>query len=317
MINYTRAFDLAWERMMVILFRPFNLGKWFTIGFSAFLAGLLSGGNGFQGSFNQNSFNRSNWSASYSTNLNQLNNNVSQAVASMQTGFTVIAVVLIFAFVIALVLLFFWLGSRGQFLLLDNVVRNRGAIAWPWQTYARLGNSLFGFYLLYTVISMVILLPITILGLVSVVPLLRQHRWPDSSELPLYVILGLLYLLLIFTINVILFLFRELGVPLMFRRNLLARSAFAEMWRLIRRHPGSIIAFVLLRIALFLALIIVSVIACCATCCIGTLPYLGTVALLPALLYIKCFTLDFLAQFGPEYDVWTIDVPPAMGAPVA
>ena len=37
MINFTQAFDLAWERMLVILFRPFDLGKWFVIGFSAFL----------------------------------------------------------------------------------------------------------------------------------------------------------------------------------------------------------------------------------------------------------------------------------------
>ncbi len=53
MINFTRAFDSAWERMSIILFRPFDLGKWFVIGFGAFLAGLLSGGNGFNSSYNQ------------------------------------------------------------------------------------------------------------------------------------------------------------------------------------------------------------------------------------------------------------------------
>ena len=65
----------------------------------------------------------------------------------------------------------------------------------------------------------------------------------------------------------------------------------------------------LTRIALFVALVVLSVIACCFTCCIGALPYLGTVLLLPALIYIKCFTLDCLAQLGPDYDVWTVDVP--------
>jgi hypothetical protein len=314
MINFTRAFDLAWERMVVILFRPFDLGKWFTIGFSAFLAGLLSGGNGFSGgSYNQGSKNH--WSASYSSNLNQLNSNVSQAIASLQAGFTVIVFVLVFALTIALVLLVYWLGSRGQFLLLDNVVRNRGAIAWPWRTYVREGNSLFVFYLLFTIISLAILLPVTILGVFAGLPFFRAHHWPEGGELFLFIILGAVYLAVTFVLSVILFLFRELGVPLMFRHRMLARAAFVEMWRVVRLHPGSIILFVLLRIALFVALVVVSIIACCLTCCIEIVPYLGTVILLPAILYIKCFSLDFLAQFGPEYDVWTVDVPPAAEMP--
>ena len=52
MINFTRAFDTAWERMEIILFRPFDFGKWCAIGFSAFLAGFIHGGNGFNSSFN-------------------------------------------------------------------------------------------------------------------------------------------------------------------------------------------------------------------------------------------------------------------------
>ena len=315
MINFTRAFDLAWERMMVILFRPFDLGKWFTIGFSAFLAGLLSGGNGVSGSsYNPNALDKSHWSYSYSSNLNQLNNNVSQAITSLQAGFTAVAVVIFFAIVLAVVLLVCWIGARGQFLLLDNVVRNRGAISWPWQTYARQGNSLFGFYLLYSFIMMAILLPFTALGVFAALPLYRQHRWPEGAELPVYLVLGFAYLALTLFVYVLLFLFRELGVPLMFRRHLLARAAFVETWRLIRCHPGNMLLFVLLRLALFLALAVLSVMTCC--CCVGVIPYLGTVVLLPALLYIKCFTLDFLAQLGPEYDVWTVDVPPSAQIPL-
>jgi hypothetical protein len=31
---------------------------------------------------------------------------------------------------------------------------------------------------------------------------------------------------------------------------------------------------------------------------------------LPVLIFTRCFQLDCLAQFGPEYDVFTVDVPP-------
>ncbi len=326
MINFTRAFDSAWERMVVILFRPFDLGKWFVIGFGAFLAGLLSGGNGFSGSYRGN--NTGNWSSSYSSNfsgnfsnnlsgnlsnnLNQFNTQVSSALSGLQTGAMIFFIALAVILILGFVLLLYWLGARGQFLLLDNVVRNRGAVAWPWRAYARQGNSLFLFYLLYLLLTLVVIIPATVVGVVAALPLIRAHRWPEGGEVPAFILLGLVFLALLLAISVVLFLFRELGVPLMFRNGLLARPAFVEMWRLVTRHPGPIVLFVLLRIALFVALFVVSIIACCVTCCIGLVPYLGTVVLLPALLFIKCFTLDFLAQFGPEYDVWTVDVPPSV-----
>jgi hypothetical protein len=58
--------------------------------------------------------------------------------------------------------------------------------------------------------------------------------------------------------------------------------------------------------------VILSLVICCVTipcCCLGQWPYIGTVILLPVLVYVKCFTLDCLAQLGPEYNVWTVDVP--------
>ena len=264
MINFTRAFDLAWERMMVILFRPFELGKWFTIGFSAFLAGLLSGGNGFNSSFDRHSFDQSHWSASY--NVQNLNSNVSHAVTSLQTEFTVYTIAGIFAFVLGFIVLIYWLGARGQFLFLDNIVRNRGAVVEPWRVYRRHGNNLFCFYLLYVVVCLVVSAPLLVLGIVMGLPLYHQHRWPEGLEIPMFVALVLVYLSITIALSVVLFLFRELGVPLMFRHGLPAWDAFRETLNLIRRHPGSLALFILLRIALFLALVVICFIVCCFSC---------------------------------------------------
>ena len=316
MIDFTRAFDSAWERMHVILFRPFNFGKWCAIGFSAFLAGFLQGGNGFNSSFNTNSFNPNSFSKygggqSPKFDLHQFNANISHAVSGMQMGIIVLVALVTIVLVIGFILLFCWLGSRGQFLFLDNIVRNRGEISWPWQYYARQANSLFGFYLLIVVISFAVFLPIIIVAVVMCIPLFQQHRWPVGAEITGFVILGLIYVALGVVFNFILFVFREFGVPLMFRHGQLARPAFWASMNLIRQHTGSVVVFVLLRLALFIGVAILSLIICCATCCVGTLPYIGTVILLPVLVYVRCFTLDCLAQFGPEYDVWTVDVPPS------
>jgi hypothetical protein len=317
MINFSRAFDLAWERMMVILFRPFDLGKWFTIGFSAFLAGMLAGGNGFSGgSYSPPDKSTFSPSFQYNSNLPSLPgiNGRTFGTAGLTNflgaGMGIFLIAVIFFTVLAFFLLLYWLGARGQFLLLDNVVRNRGAIAWPWRTYARQGNSLFLFFLLCVLLILVVLVPFTVLGVFLAMPFFQQHHWPEGFELGIAVFFVLAYVAMLVGWSVIFFLFRELGVPLMFRNGLSARAAFVETWRLFVRHPGSLILFVLLRIALFIGFVVVSVVACCFTCCVEVLPYLGTVVLLPVIIYIKCFTLDFLAQFGPAYDVWTVDVRP-------
>jgi hypothetical protein len=313
MINFTRAFDSAWERMTIILFRPFDLGKWFLIGLSAFLAGLMGGGNGANFRYNQN-FN-TNWNQSqgqspnFQVELQHLHARIMNFFSAFQLGVIILIIMAIVAIVLVLSLVFLWLGARGQFLLLDNIVRNRASISIPWVNYARPANSLFLFYLVVMFISLVIFVPILIIGVVMAIPLFRQDRWPVGGEIAGFVALGLTYLALALVLNVVLFLFREFGVPLMFRNGLMAFPAFKETVAVVARNPGNVSLFILLRIALAVAVWVISVVACCF-CCIGIIPYIGTVAILPALIYVRCFTLDCLAQFGPQYDVWTVDVAP-------
>jgi hypothetical protein len=58
-ISVTEPVSPALERVKAMLFKPFDLGKWFTIGFCAWLALLGEGGSGggFNSGFN-NSFNK-------------------------------------------------------------------------------------------------------------------------------------------------------------------------------------------------------------------------------------------------------------------
>ena len=66
-------------------------------------------------------------------------------------------------------------------MFLDNIVRNRGAISWPWQYYARQANSLFGFYLLLMVISFAVIIPIIVGAVILCIPLFQQSRWPGGK----------------------------------------------------------------------------------------------------------------------------------------
>ena len=70
----------------------------------------------------------------------------------------------------------------------------------------------------------------------------------------------------------------------------------------------------LFQIVLGLATGIVIVIAflatCCIACCVMMLPYLGTVLLLPILVFKRSYSLYYFAQYGPPYDVFPLPTPP-------
>jgi uncharacterized RDD family membrane protein YckC len=80
-------------------------------------------------------------------------------------------------------------------------------------------------------------------------------------------------------------------------------------WRrflpLLGHHPFRFILYGLLIFMLYLLFVVVVIFAGLVTCCIGWLllviPYIGTVVTLPFWYTLRAFSLEFLAQFGPEY----------------
>jgi hypothetical protein len=55
------------------------------------------------------------------------------------------------------------------------------------------------------------------------------------------------------------------------------------------------------------------VIATCLTCCLAAIPYLGSVILLPLLVFDRAYPLYFLEQFGPEWRFFGPASSPAEG----
>ena len=100
-------------------------------------------------------------------------------------------------------------------------------------------------------------------------------------------------------------------VPVMYRRRCLAREAFVDVAKLIGGNPGPFVLFVLFGIALLLGVAVIGTMVACVTCCIGGLPYISTVLLLPAIVWLATFKLLFIRQFGDQYDVWANAAVPA------
>jgi hypothetical protein len=298
-IEIFEPFGDAFELMKRILFQPFDFTKWLVIGFAAFLSG--SWGSGFQFRFPTGG----DWKFK-STSFNHAP--ISDSLPSWLVPFlfVIIAVIVVLAF------LFMWIAARGRFIFLDCVVKNRAAIVAPWKEYRREGNSFFLFSLAVMALALVFMLAVV---LVVVIPFGIFSDGKTMTGLRVMAVCALIFFALIWICFAILFaVVTQFMIPVMYRRRCLAREAFFDIWKLIRTRPGPFILFVLFGIVLALALLVTGTIVSCMTCCIAGLPYVSSVVLLPAFVWLLGFKLLFLRQFGPEYDVWAT-VEPAQLAP--
>src|SRR6185503_13938102 len=138
------------------LFQPFDLRKWFVIGFGAWLAHL--GEQGFQGSYNYGSRHGQRGGGDLQRQFEHAKDYVMSNL-----GWIVPLVVGVVILALALGLLFLWLNSRGKFIFLHCVALNKAEVAAPWHKFAREGNSLFWFRLVIGLVGLVLTLPLVAL----------------------------------------------------------------------------------------------------------------------------------------------------------
>jgi hypothetical protein len=305
-IEVFKPFGEAFELMKKILFQPFDWKKWFVIGFAAWLANLGGGGGGFNYQFNRRE------------EVRKLN----EAISQIPHPILVFGISLLIFLVLALIVLFAWLRARGRFMFIDCIVKNRAAIAQPWHEFRKEGNSYFLFSLVVTFVFIIfaasLALPLIILAIKG-----RHYLYLHRDRLDVYVLLAIAaWVFLILLLIIALALIASFMVPVMYRRHCRAYEAFCAAVSLIASHPGEIVLYCLFLIVPVVATGLISCFAICATCCVAALPYIGTVILLPVFVLLRSFSLVFLRQFGPDYDVWATFIPPEFqpilsGAPPA
>ena len=285
-IEIFKPFGEAFELMKRILFQPFDVKKWFVIGFAAWLANL--GGGGFNYQYNRRE------------DVQKLN----EAISQIPHPILVIGVCVLISLVLVLIVLFAWLRARGGFMFIDCIVKNRGAVAEPWREFRKEGNSYFLFSLVlglcFLVFAALLSLPLIILAIKG-----RYYFFIHRDQLNIYTISAIAAWVFIILLLVLVWaLIANFMTPVMYRRRCRAYEAFRAVTTLIAANPGEILLYCLFLIVLALATAIVACLVTCATCCIAAIPYIGTVILLPVFVLLRSFSLLFLRQFGPEYDVW-------------
>ena len=315
-VSVTDPISPAIERVKTVLFRPFDLGKWFVIGFSAWLAQLGSnggnvrgGGGGSDGSGHEGSF------------PDALGRFFEQAKDYVVTNLHWILpiTIIVAVIVIGVMLLVTWLSSRGRFSFLYCVAQNKGEFWIPWRQYRRHGYSLFVFRVVIGLIMFVMIGVFLVLTGVLVVSAITKFGFG------LYTIAGIVMSGLLLFGSIVVFAVigvftTDFAVPIMYLHNITCRQAWGVLAGMVGANMGRFVVYVLFKIVISLAIGIIILGTMCATCCIACclyiIPYIGTVALLPLSVFSRSYSLYYLAQYGPDMNAFPPEpevVPPTTG----
>ncbi len=276
----------AWNRMVLILFKPFQFKKWLLLGFCAFLAQCGEGGSSQvqipdlgSGPGSRGGFVDGDWFAQNMTTV------VLVAIAAL-------------LLVVGCVLLITWLNSRGKFMLIDGVVKNRGAVSEPWREYRPEGNSLFLFRICFGLLAFAAGALIVLLGLAIASPDISDEKFELSATAGL-VIGGSLMLLWLLLVSAISFFLRVFVVPTMYLKRVRVMEGWRVAWgELGRNHVGSILLFFLMLLVLGMAAGVVGMFIFCLTCCLAMIPYVSSVIFLPIIIFFEAYVLEYIQQHG-------------------
>ena len=295
-ISVTNPIDSAMKRTKKVLFTPFEIGIWFKLGFCVFLANLGQGG-GFSYQFMQIFGNVGAGGAG--SNEQWIKDNPGLFIAIM------VGVLLV---IIALFLTLSWLSSRGKFMFLDGVVQGRGAVVEPWREYKKEGNSLFKFRVCLGLLWIVMLGVIGVLCVLIALPDINTETFGGYAIAAIVVgsILGISgFLTLAYTGAML----NDFVTPIMYTRRMTSKAAFGLFWReILVSNKGTIALFYLMLIVIGMAMGMISMMVMCATCCLAALPYISSVVLLPVFVFVRCYALYMLEQFGGQWKVFPENV---------
>ena len=303
-LSCTAPFDKSWRCMKRILFTPFDAGKWFILGFSAWLSTLGEGGGG---------------SANF--NLGDLGGgqglpfggdkppeNFREFIEMVPAIVWIIAAATIVVSVVLMIVVL-WVRSRGKFMLLDNVLRDRFEVVAPWRRFKQLGNSLFLWNLCYGLVTgLLVLLWLALVAFAVVIPCIRAETFLTET-VPIIVIGSLLFIAMIIVFGYITRFVEDLVLPVMYRFDITVMAAWRHVLDMAKGNWGNLLLYGFFYFVLTIGATMVAQLVVLVTCCAAALPYLGAVILLPITVFFRAYSVEYLAQFGPEYDLFEMLAP--------
>ena len=289
-ISVIEPINSALEKVKSTLFKPFEIGKWFTIGFCAWLAFLGQSGLNCHFNFPFGNLNHS------GAPLGQIQNVFSK-------HFLLITVLGSIGLIIGLAIMItlLWLSSRGRFMFLYCIAENRPEVKTPWHKFRKPANSLLLFKLVSGFIAFICLAMCTATLILMIVLLTRSDSNTNVVGIFAIVCLSLVTALIAIATALFFKFTNDFIIPIMYLRFCSCTKAWHQFLQILLYRKGAFALYLLFQIVIAMVIAAMLMALVFGTCCCAALflaiPYIGTVLMLPLLIFKRAYSLYYLRQF--------------------
>lgn len=275
----------AFDRTLALLFKPFKIMQWITLGFVFWLGGLVA-----------QSLIPLRILDYYSSFVMQVDL-ATFAIERLRevAGGLFLVGVLCAVLWIALT----WVSARAQFTFLEQVLLGSSDWQGCWSRTKTFYRSYFFWEMGFGVVRLAWLAFALFGSAVALRGVLQTY--PDPR---LVVSMGLLAFLIFFIVGVLVeythLLVRDFVMLVMYKQRVNVVEAWGSFWPIFKSSLKEFYFYALMKLLVLTGVSLFAGI----TCCVSTLPFLGTVFLLPFYVFIRLYSIEFLSQFG---EAWIID----------
>ena len=290
------AVSRAFAGMVSVLFKPFDITRWFSIGFCAWMAYIGTGS-----SFDPNT--------KGAGSLETVKQHFDQALDKFvppSMGLTEVLVILGAVLLgVVFALLFCRLRSRGDFMFLHRWYRPDATISQCWWASRVAGRELFMWRVTFFLIAFLLFALDAALAYEMILKpyVAAGKEWSDALVGPAAGCATGAVLLALVT-QLVAHLTKAFVVPIMYWHGVTASRAWLAVFALCNQYPFAVMYYLLCGIACATAAGFAILAFGLLTCCIGfipmILPYFGAVMLLPYYLFFRGYAVCFLSQWRPE-----------------
>ena len=188
------------------------------------------------------------------------------------------------------------------------ISQNRAEVKTPWHKFRAHANNLFFFKLVAGFVVFVCFgLCIAIIGLMIFL-LTRNNGHTNIGEILAIVCLSFTTAVTVITAALFFKFTNDFVIPVMYLGTCRCTEAWGRFLQILSRRKGAFALYILFQIviAMFIGAIVMAVIfgTCCCAAFFLAIPYIGTVLMLPLLVFKRAYSLYYLRQFGAAFDVF-------------
>lgn len=237
----------AFERMKLLLFKPFRFGQWLRFALVGFLAGEMGGAGGCSFRLPMNF-------PSSSDSRDQF-----QIPGSGRGALFLLGIMLAVLLIFALALVFAYISSRMRFVLFDSIVDGECRIRDSW---SRRGAPAFRYFIFQILIGLAGLFSLAVLIGLPVLLGFSLGLFQNPRQHILALVLGGLIVMLIFFLWLIFFLLvqiltKDFVVPQMALDDLTPSEAWDRLWAQMKAAKGQYAGYIGMKMALSIAAVVI------------------------------------------------------------